>query len=80
MVKLEHDTPCEFFENNVRSKHGYDAEGEVCDMELETEFSGPVYPPSHELAGQYLRCTCGYEQFEAALREFHPGLFREDFE
>lgn len=65
-----------FFEENVRNVHGLDAEGEPCDIDLETEWSGPVHPET----GQELKCTCGYDLFDAELREFHPGLFRDLFD
>lgn len=72
------DTAFTFFTNNVRARHGDDAEGDPCDWELESEAFGPYYPPGHESAGEELRCTCGYEQFEMWLRLLHPSMFEED--
>ncbi len=62
-----------FFRNNVEGRHGNDAEGEPCDLLMETEYHGPVHPET----GEELRCTCGYAEFEADLRMAMPAWFEE---
>ena len=62
-----------FFRNNVEGRHGNDAEGEPCDLLMETEYAGPVHP----VTGEELRCTCGYAEFEAVMRTLVPSWFRE---
>lgn len=64
----------DFFRNNVEGRHGNDAEGEPCDLLMETEYSGPVHPET----GEELRCTCGYAEFEAVMRTALRALFKED--
>lgn len=64
----------EFFRNNVEGRHGNDAEGEPCDRLVETEYSGPYHPET----GEELRCTCGYDEFEAVMRTAFPAWFKED--
>jgi hypothetical protein len=62
-----------FFRNNVEGQHGNDAEGEPCDLLLETEYSGPYHPDT----GEPLYCTCGYDEFEAVMRTAIPPWFKE---
>jgi len=64
----------EFFRNNVEGVHGNDAEGEPCDLLMETEYSGPYHPDT----GEELCCTCGYDEFEAVMRTAVPAWFEED--
>lgn len=68
------NTGIDFFRNNVEGRHGNDAEGEPCDLLMETEYSGPVHPET----GEELRCTCGYDEFEVVMRVAHPMWFAEE--
>ena len=63
----------EFFRNNVEGVHGNDAEGEPCDLLMETEYSGPYHPDT----GEELCCTCGYAEFVASLWVAIPREFPE---
>jgi hypothetical protein len=77
-MELVNDEATRYFEENVRDHHGISADGEPCPAAAETPLVVDI-----DARGVFtidVRCTCGYAQFEAELREFHPGLFREDFE